>query len=273
MLPDGSNSDQATPVIANDAGDVFNPESVPRGEDLEAALSIETFGASAEFPLGYQSIRLPDGAEIALAPGTLRLDDPLDVIRQTLSQGVTGLCEGTRVKTPKGEIPVESLSEGDLVETKDHGPCQIRWIARQTFCGRGILAPIEIAPETLGPHGALRLMPEQRVLITDWRADLLFGEPEVLVPARYLLNGTTIRTAESAEMAAYQILLDRHDLIFANGIATESFLPSAHSLMVLSDPARSELLERHPDLRKKPDEFGPAIRPSLQHWEVKYLMG
>ncbi|MEM9043384.1 MAG: Hint domain-containing protein [Pseudomonadota bacterium] len=267
--PRSSDTSQAT-----DVGDGFGSGTVSSGDDLSSATPmIDTHGASDDFPTGQQSVRLPDGAEITLSRGTLRLDDPMEIIRDTISHGVTGLCHGTRIRTPDGEKAIETLKPGDLVETLDSGARQIRWIGIQRFCGKGILAPIALAAGSLGSHDELFLMPEQRVLIRDWRAELLFGEPEVLVPARDLVNDTTIRPAPTAQATAYQLLLDHHDLIQSSKLETESFMPSEQSLMVMNDPARLALFALHPSLRRAPDQgFGPAIRPTLRPWEAKYLM-
>ena len=61
---------------------------------------------------------------------------------------------GTRILTPGGEVPVEDLTIGALVETLN-GPLPIKWIGRQRFgkdspSWHWSVAPIRVARSALG---------------------------------------------------------------------------------------------------------------------------
>lgn len=61
------------------------------------------------------------------------------------------------------------------------------------------------------PSSNLRESPQYRILITEARAEIMFGDSEVLAPAHTLCNDGSITIDRDAEeVAYYHILLDRH---------------------------------------------------------------
>jgi len=63
--------------------------------------------------------------------------------------------------------------------------------------GRGRLAPVRLRPGVLtGLERDLVVSPQHRVMFNGYRAELLFGEREVLVPARHLVDGVAARVEE-----------------------------------------------------------------------------
>lgn len=178
---------------------------------------------------------------------------------------------GTLIHTSTGLLPVESLLPGDLVLTADHGFCPLRWSVRRRVGGHGVAAPVHIAAGTLGNSRDLRLSQQHRVLLSDWRAELLFGTAEVLVPAAHLLNGGSIRLAPCAEVDYVHLLFDRHELVFSEGILTESYHPGDYSLSRLAPATRAEVLHLFPELAHHPNSFGPSARPTLRARETRAL--
>lgn len=53
-----------------------------------------------------------------------------------------------------------------------------------------------------------------------------FGEREILVPAISLVDGKRIRQVEKDQVTYVHMLLDRHDILLAQGAPCESLLPS-----------------------------------------------
>ncbi|MEO1563116.1 MAG: Hint domain-containing protein [Pseudomonadota bacterium] len=142
-------------------------------------------------------------------------------------------CAGTQILTSGGPVPVEGLHVGDTVLTRDHGIQQIRWIGKSVHSARGDLAPIHFMKGAIGNTRALRVSPNHKVLLSGWRVQLLFGEDEVLVPAKFLVNGDTIYAYRSDDVEYYHILLDEHALVLSNGIWSESFHPGPEALRTL----------------------------------------
>ncbi|MEK6248895.1 MAG: Hint domain-containing protein, partial [Planctomycetales bacterium] len=99
---------------------------------------------------------------------------------------------GTLILTPDGDLPVESLGAGDLVITLDDGPQPVRWIGRRSVEAVDQFAPVHIRAGTFGDHNDLLVSPQHRILIRDVLAELLFGEAEVLVAAKDLVNDRSI---------------------------------------------------------------------------------
>jgi hypothetical protein len=75
------------------------------------------------------------------------------------------------------------------------------------------------------------------MLLSDWRAQVYFGEDQILVPARALRTGTRIlQVIPDRGMTLYHLLFDRHEVILAEGTLCESFHPGPGGFAAL-DPA------------------------------------
>jgi len=192
----------------------------------------------------------------------------------TIETTVPCFTPGTRILTPSGEVPVDRLGVGDLVQTRDHGPQPIRWIGTRTVPAEGRFTPIDIAPGTFGPHGRLVVSPQHRVLLSDWRAELHAGEAEVLVAAKDLVNDETIRPRPGGEVTYIHLLFDRHELIWSEGLLTESYLPGPQVLGGLEDRVRAEVLALFPEIDDRSFHgYGPSARPSLRAFETRAMVG
>jgi hypothetical protein len=177
---------------------------------------------------------------------------------------------GTRIAVPGGHAMVEDLRVGDLVATLDHGPRPIRWIGRRSVPGVGAFAPIRFAPGALGDHGALRLSPQHRVLVSGWRAELHFGEPEVLCAAAMLVDGAAIRPDPCAEVTYLHLMLDAHEILLAEGMPAESFLPGSY-LCRDHTALGAEMAALFPDLPAGMPAMTPARRVLRRH-EAELLL-
>jgi len=189
------------------------------------------------------------------------------------------VARGTLIETETGPVPVEALSRGDRVLTVD-GPAQpVRWIGCRHVTGAELradpsLRPIRISANAFGPGlpaRPLTVSAQHRILLGDWRAELLFGAGEVLVPAKGLLNDRTIRVDHDAtEVEYFHVLFDRHEIMLTEGLPTESFHPGDYALKEIGDGARAELLKLFPELEggaAAPDTARMVLRP----WESTLL--
>ena len=180
---------------------------------------------------------------------------------------------GARILTPDGEVLVEALQVGDMVETLDCGAQPIRWIGRRKVPGRGRFAPVRIRRGTFGARRDLWVSQQHRMLISDTWADLLFGEREVLVAARDLVNDRTVRIVERTDEVEYfHLLFDAHQVIYAEGLATESFLPGPMTLDSFEADVLGEICALFPELDPATGlGYGAAARLSLKAYEAEVL--
>lgn len=176
--------------------------------------------------------------------------------------GPTCFTPGTMIQTPEGLRAIETLAVGDLVETLDDGPQPVRHILRETVCGLHDHAPIRFAPGALDNDAVLMVSPQHRMLIRGWQAELLFGEDEVLVPAKHLLNGDTIVRAPQHTIDYIHLVFDAHQIIFAQGIPSESFFPG-HVVAQSQGLVRAELADLVLDAQSAATPLHP-VRPVLR---------
>lgn len=182
-------------------------------------------------------------------------------------------AEGTRILTATGTRPVETLHVGDLVETRDHGLQPLRWIGRRRVEAKGRFAPVVIEAGALGDHDRLVLSPRHRVLIRHHMAELLFGSDEVLVAAKDLVNDRTIRIREGGHVDYIHLLFDEHQIIWSEGLATESFHPGPVTMAGFDAAVRAEILDLFPELDPETGAgYSPAARPALRSYEATALL-
>lgn len=127
-----------------------------------------------------------------------------------------------RIATPYGLRRAADLAAGDLVVTVDSGARPLLWTAQRRVVGRDALTPVLIREGVLGNGAPLRLSAQHMVMIRSGRAEMLFGHAEVLVPIRALVDGRMIRYAPTPHVTYVHLLLDRHELLLAEGAPCES---------------------------------------------------
>ncbi|MBR9841906.1 MAG: hypothetical protein GYB25_02010 [Rhodobacteraceae bacterium] len=156
---------------------------------------------------------------------------------------------GVRIATARGEIPVETLSIGDRVITRDRGYQEIRWIGSTTREAKGKLAPILFkAGSCLGNTADIMVSPNHRMLAKGGGVELVSGAPEALVPAKFMINGNDILQMEGASVEYFHILFDHHELVWSEGCWSESFHPGEMGWNTLCEATRQEILDLFPNL-------------------------
>ena len=180
---------------------------------------------------------------------------------------------GALIKTANGPIPIEQLSVGDEIVTRDNGLQPVRWIGMRrvpAMCEQ--FAPILIRKGAMGGSRDLRVSPQHRMVIGGWRAKVLFGAEEVMARAKDLIDDKVIVSAPTAMVDYWHILLDAHEVIYADDAITESFFPGDESLTSIGAEARGEVFALFPELRSRPTAYEPAARMSLKRREARLLI-
>ena len=172
---------------------------------------------------------------------------------------------GTMIRTEAGEVPVERLQVGQKVLTRDEGLQPIRWIGRRVLPAEGAMAPVEVKAGTLGDHARLCVSPLHRILVQNAQAELLFGTHEILVAARDLVDGHRIQTRTGGRVEYVHILLDDHQIVWSDGVLSESFLPGPQTTSCFEDERIAEICAIFPELDPRTGKgYGPAARPGVE---------
>ena len=179
--------------------------------------------------------------------------------------------KGTYIQTPAGERRIETLKPGDQIVTIDNGIQPIRWIGQRTVRATGAFAPIRFATGAYGNSRDLLVSPQHRMLVRGYAPQLLFGESEVLVPAKSLVNNFDVTIDFCGMVTYFHVLFDRHQIIVANGAPSESFCPGEMGLSALADCARSEIFALFPELKTQQTESFLPSRLCLKDREARSL--
>ena len=169
----------------------------------------------------------------------------------------------TAIQTPRGEIAVQDLRPGDLVQTVDNGCKPLLWTATRRVPAIGPAAPIRIEAGVLENDRTLILSPQHRVRVGSRIARRMFGADEVLVAAKQLLALPGVSRVEGGTVDYTHFLFDRHELVLSNGAETESLFTGPEALKALPDAARAELLLLFPELFTPARAASPA-RPIVR---------
>jgi hypothetical protein len=179
---------------------------------------------------------------------------------------------GTLIKTSRGEIPVEYLARGDMVFTLDGGFRPVQWVGAKTVDVTANTAPIRFETGTTGNDRPLLVSPNHRMLLRSTQADLLFDNPEVLIPAKHMTKMRGVTQVWPKQVTYVHVLFDSHQIICANGAMSESFHPGAQALSALEMETRQEILDLFPELaRGLTGDFATARSCPKPH-EVSVLL-
>lgn len=204
--------------------------------------------------------------------------DPVEVVIR-----IEGVCfvAGTLIEAENGPRAIETLKVGDKVATADHGLQPVRWIESSTIPPDRLrdepaMWPVRISAGSLGPNTPSRdllVSQQHRILVKGPRVELLFGTTEALVAAKHLCRWPGIGLDTSVETVEYlHILLDRHEILSADGAQAESLFLGEEALHTLSSDALQELAAIFPDRPSSGHQgFGRSARLILLEHEARAL--
>jgi hypothetical protein len=210
----------------------------------------------------------------------LSVDATAQAVGARAAGGVICFTPGTAIRTKDGTRRIEDLRPGDHIATKDNGMQQVLWTGSRKMSGARLhamphLRPVWLRAGALGlgrPEDDLLVSPQHRMLVQGPAAMALFNTPEVLVAAEDLIDGTSIYVDQALREVTYiHVLLERHQVIWANGLETESFHPSNTALDTVAPDQRASLLQILPDLAENPHVYGDYARRNLSGPEAAIL--
>ncbi|OYW60248.1 MAG: hypothetical protein B7Z10_03690 [Rhodobacterales bacterium 32-66-7] len=163
---------------------------------------------------------------------------------------------GTFITTQRGPCPVEEVRPGDRVITRDNGLQPVVWTGKSQFFLHDFqaephLLPVMIRKGAFGkdlPERDMQVSPNHRMLVGIGRTTLRKTGGEALVAAKHLTS-QGVQTVQSRGTTYVHFMCDRHEVVLADGIWTETFQPDDQSLKGIGNAQRLEILEMFPALR------------------------
>lgn len=250
--------DQGNPLTQNIVLNDGDPEIIT----TQLGWSIDCLKIDPNFSPG-QNVTVTVNGIFAEDPGNPGSGEQVVTTQHDLTI-VVCFTPGTRILTATGEVAVENLRAGDRVVTRDHGIQPVSWIGVTTVSSGRVAAnpnlrPILIRKDALGenmPAQDMRVSRQHRILVRDWRAELMFGEKGgVLVPAFALCNDhSIIEERPDEDMVYIHIAFEHHEIVYADGLEAESFHPAERTVSGMAVDQKAELLDLFPQLEKD-EEF------------------
>ena len=212
----------------------------PDGETTDALVLVEvdTAGHVAQVHL------LPLAPLVPRTGYTLVGGGRRDVTAKFAQIACVSFTRGTHITMATGaQVPIEDIRPGDRILTRDDGAQEVRWIGQTTVRAVGDFAPILVTRGTLNNENDLLVSPDHRLFIYQRTDRIGAGRADLLVPARHLVNDDTIYVRTGGFVDYFQILFDRHHIIYAEGIAAESTLVNPRTRPALPDGLVEKLQE------------------------------
>jgi hypothetical protein len=178
----------------------------------------------------------------AMALGDLRPGRPyrlVGIARETATRrfaeaAAGSFAHGTRITMADGSLrAVETLQPGDLVLTRDAGMQPLVQVAQSTLRAEGRFAPVVIRAGALHNDADLVLRPDHRLFIYQRRDLIRAGRAELLVRAAQLVDGERIFRRPGGFVDYVQLVFADHQIIYAEGIAAESYLVDETTMAAL----------------------------------------
>jgi hypothetical protein len=211
---------------------------------------------------------LPDGRVVvtglsgnAVADGSDTLLD-IEVLRfadeTILASNVPCFTAGTRIETPRGEVPVEDLRPGDEVVLAAGGTARIAWLGSTTLDIARHRWPDLVRPVRIRAGALADGVPRRDLLLSPEHALALDG---VLVPAKLLVNGRAILAEPGVARVTYlHVELPTHAALLAEGAPAESYLDLGHRHLLQAVGDGAPPAAQHPPVACAPRiEAGPRL--------------
>ena len=173
--------------------------------------------------------------------------------------GSNCLLKGTLIETPMGPVAVETLSVGDLVTTARGEARPVKWIGWQSHRKGGAVWNESVMPIRIKRYAIDSKTPQRDLYLSPNHALLIDG---VLIRVKDLVNGQSIaRVSMDTAIDYYNIVLDSHEAVLAEGAAVETYLMRGDSYKSFTNFAEYQELY--------PDEANIIMRPyaSLMGYE------
>lgn len=265
ILPDGTVEATAGTPLTFDAN-----QQLVIGEIAQALFGTAASASGAILDISFADSRINPNSNNPFIDAIVATDTAINPC----------FAAGTRILTTGGEVEIEALAIGDTLITRDGEEQPILWIGKREINLATHLKPQNVRPILIEADALGDGVPTRRLRVSPDHALYLDG---VLVPAKELINWTSIRQDTSASTVTYyHIELARHDIIFAEAAPAESYLDTGHR--AIFDNAQTSVIA-HPTLmqqRRESESCAPlcltgptldAIRQKLATRQIGIRLG
>lgn len=179
----------------------------------------------------------------------------------------SAFAQGALLATPSGQVAIEDLQPGDMLNTSSGAPAAITWIGSATYgpMANGSRTPlVRIMADSFGPGRPASFVtvgPSARILQTPPHLRAFADGAPLLTPAREFVDSVNvIEVLPPTPVRLFHICLTRHAAVDVGGIAMETFHPG-HALLRSATHAHRDLfLTMFPQIAHV-TEFGPLAHP------------
>ena len=135
---------------------------------------------------------------------------------------------GTAIRTPSGDVGVETLKAGDLVTLSDGRTAPVAWLGRQTI-SMVFADPLRVLPIRIKANALADGVPARDLLLSPDHALLV---DNILIQAGALVNGISIlrETDVPTVFTYYHVEIADHSLILAENTPAETFVDNVDRL-------------------------------------------
>jgi hypothetical protein len=170
---------------------------------------------------------------------------------------VTCYAAGTMIRTPDGDVAVDTLTVGQGVVSAAGETKPIRWIGHRTIDIARHPQPEMVRPIRIAAGALADSIPARDLLVSPDHAMLV---DNALIPARLLVNNRSITEEVGATAVTYyHVELDRHDIIIAEGAPSESYLDTGNRDLFANGPVTTMVPDMSVEQRLRTPEHGACM--------------
>lgn len=178
----------------------------------------------------------------------------------------------TEIDSYHGAVLIEDIGVGDMVYTKDEGFQKVLWVGSRELSPNDGFPMVRFAENSIGNKQSIKVLASHLFMMSHAAAREIFGVEELLIEARHLVNGHEIHFDTPDKDKYFQILFDRHQIVFANGIPSASLYLNSRLLSRCDDVCSGEWLDALPILNDTlMNSFGSTARLVLREHDVHTL--
>ena len=202
---------------------------------------------------GNALLSFPNGEQLVLegvAPGQI------NTAPQMFAAGIPCFTPEVLIATARGAVPAGQIQVGDLLQTADNGFQPVIWTGHRRLSAEDLRARPHLRPYCVQPGGVLSperpmlLSPQHRLLAGRRFQAAGAAQGESFISAKLLadLDPSCRQTAAGSGVTYVHLMTKQHEVIFAEGVATETFWPGPEAVLGLSRAEKRELFDLFPEL-------------------------